>query len=115
MESVQGRQSLHRNHSLAGLHERKTLVRVPSSKKFPADFFPRKQLLEDSTDHSSITNSPQSSMEFTFSAVGRLSRSTFIQTVKKMPLVGFSKKTSWTEPTKKPASSNLRLTRKGHC
>lgn len=53
-------------------------------------------------------------MEFTFSAVGKLSRSTLVPSVKKLQLAGFVKKTSWTEPTKKPASK-LRLTRKGMC
>jgi hypothetical protein len=108
--------SLHRNSSVSGLHERRSLVRVPSSKKFPVDFFARKDGGKDvqSTSQSSSFNGIVDGMEFTFMA-NKLTRSTLVHSMTRLPMplpTPIIKKTSYTECSKKSTGSNLKLIKK---
>jgi hypothetical protein len=108
--------SLRRNNSVSGLHERKSLVRMPSTKKFPVDFFPRKEEVKDvqSTVHSSGSNSVVDGMEFTFMA-NKLTRSSLIHSMTRLSMAlptPIIKKTSYTESSKKSTGSNLKLIKK---
>jgi hypothetical protein len=108
--------SLHRNNSVSRLNERRSLVRVPSSKKFPVDFFLHKDEAKDvqSTSNSSGSSGIVDGMEFTFMA-NKLTRSTLVHSMTRLPMAlptPIVKKTSYTVCSKKSTGGKLKLLKK---
>lgn len=82
---------LKRDFSVPNLDEKKCLIRVPSSKKFPVDFFKLREC--PSTSNSSSSSPVVDSLEFTFMA-HKMSRSVFMSSIDKLPKPVLIKKSS---------------------
>lgn len=93
MESTKkvGQRRLKRDFSVPNLNEKKCLIRVPSSKKFPVDFFKVGEC--PSTSNSSSSSPVVDSLEFTFMAQ-KMTRSVFMSSTDKLSKPIFIKKSS---------------------